>query len=736
MLKKFVYRIRIASITTLTAILATGIFCSRSNAINPVPVSGRILKASKELGDNSDWMEIARYNDYSLIVRLNCLPGQVPYDGSGQYRGYLNSNVKYLIDRWFLSLSTSSALQHLAVGNTAAINLGKFQDCDTYKHDSPAEVLGNGFSLPDESQPASAFALSFQEARSFLFDQMDLRRTEPAAYANYRYLSEYRKEETFIFGIFSKGFRLLPIESSWLRSPGENIASASCSGDLSTSGRTLYSINVKEPCAVRPAVWVRSSIFGSATHPAEATVRLLDTFIDDEEFKIKLENLLICEERYRLFNSSNPRSCSCTRPKYHILCTGNPDRGIIQRLVCIYRNANIIAKDAFVELGESDISKLSMDDFERFMKSTVENAEGGTLYVNAQKIFDFSATDTLQLRFKRFIETLAAGKCLIIVTNCPPQLKQYIDNDPWHCNMFETLDSKKFLKEKVESSATSHRPTIDECLSPLNSLVGMDNFKELVKSLLHDFRVYEIDSKMGIVRDKPGLHMVLMGNPGTGKTTVAHMLGDILFRAGVIKRNVVVKAERADLVGKYQGHTEAFVRDKLKEAEGGILFLDEAYSLTAGGTRDFGQRAIEGLLTPLTTNQCVIIAAGYTKEMQTFLKSNSGLSGRFSHEVILKDYTSEELVQVIENLCKKSNLILEDKAKKCLFEIFENTPRNSAFSNARYAHKVYDTIMRIRSMSLPVDIDIDSLTESEILQRRTITCEYVLEAKKELEKSL
>ncbi len=724
----------------LSIVLSTAAVCIKGQAtISPIPVSGRVLRADKRLGDNSDWMEVARLNGYSLIVRMNCLSEKTTYSNSNTYNGYLNSNVKQLMDRWFLTLD-DGLLKRLAVGNDAEANLGCFDslDCTTYQYNNPGELQGSGISLPDFNKPPSPFALSFQEARKFLFSQADLRHSDPAAYANYLLLAGSRKRERFYLRFIPAGTDYLPIEASWLRSPSSNLTSASCSGKMNLAGRTLFCDNLKKEYGIRPAMWVHSSIF-AGVNPVHIPTELIESMNVDENAKTKIINLLSCEYYYK--NMFTNCELEYDRPKYFVMFSNNPGMEDIKKFIGTYNRMGIIPTNAIVHLGQTDLTKLNIDDLEQLLRSKLENASGGSLIINVKNVFDFTSEEDFKLKFEKFIKTLSSSsKCLVVMTNCTPRLKEYISKDQWESDIFEMIDLKEEQPIPMDECQEKHvdiitKPTIEECMKPLDSLVGMNDFKELVKGLLRDFKIFEIDSKMGIERERPRLHMILMGNPGTGKTTVAQTLGDILFNAGIIKRNKVIKVERADLVGKYQGHTEAFVKSKLKEAEGGILFIDEAYSLAAGGNRDFGQRVIEGLLTPLTTDDCIIIVAGYVDEMQKFLRSNSGLSGRFNHKVILKDYTAEELLEIFENLCKKSNFTLEEGAGEYLLEIFRNLSRESNFSNARCVRKVYDDIMRIRSMSLTIDIDVDDLTESEIRDRKTIKTEYIEKLNEELKKS-
>ena len=185
-------------------------------------------------------------------------------------------------------------------------------------------------------------------------------------------------------------------------------------------------------------------------------------------------------------------------------------------------------------------------------------------------------------------------------------------------------------------------------------------------------------------------HFIFTGNPGTGKTTVAKMLGKVFHSIGILSRGDVVVTERSKLVGRYIGETERNVNEVLRRAQGNVLFIDEAYTLYDGANdrKDFGMRVIEALLTVLAQPDpdMVVILAGYEKEMNEMLKTNPGMEGRFPHKFNFPDYNACELNQIALNLLEKCDYSLDNEAKSALYAEIEATVarKDHYFSNARW----------------------------------------------------
>src|SRR5579875_848371 len=192
---------------------------------------------------------------------------------------------------------------------------------------------------------------------------------------------------------------------------------------------------------------------------------------------------------------------------------------------------------------------------------------------------------------------------------------------------------------------------VDEVLKALDAeLVGLVPVKTRIREIAALLLVERARQKLGLASEPPTLHMCFTGNPGTGKTTVAMRMADLLHRLGYIKRNHVVAVTRDDLVGQYVGHTAPKTREVLKRAYGGVLFIDEAYYLyRPENERDYGVEAIEILLQAMENerDRLVVILAGYKDRMDEFFRLNPGMSSRVAHHIDFPDYTADELVRIV-----------------------------------------------------------------------------------------
>ena len=242
-----------------------------------------------------------------------------------------------------------------------------------------------------------------------------------------------------------------------------------------------------------------------------------------------------------------------------------------------------------------------------------------------------------------------------------------------------------------ESSAGSdplEQDVVDKLLAELNALVGLEEVKEQVNSLVSLLRVQQMRKAKGLKVSSGSRHMVFSGNPGTGKTTVARMLAGIYGGLGILSKGQLVEVDRSGLVGGYIGQTALKTQEVINEALGGILFVDEAYALTANrGEGDFGQEAVDTLLKAMEDHRddLVVIVAGYTDLMEEFLSSNPGLKSRFNNFIHFDDYCPDELVAILESMCVKYQYQLTPGAKEAATAYFTercgNKPEN--FANAR-----------------------------------------------------
>jgi stage V sporulation protein K len=243
-----------------------------------------------------------------------------------------------------------------------------------------------------------------------------------------------------------------------------------------------------------------------------------------------------------------------------------------------------------------------------------------------------------------------------------------------------------------------------ECQRALDRLIGLENVKELVYEIYALLQVTRLRQEAGLQTQSQVYHMVFKGNPGTGKTTVARLLAKLFQDMGLLTKGHLVEVERADLVGEYIGHTAQKTRELVKRALGGVLFVDEAYSLARGGEKDFGKEAIDTLVKAMEDykNQFVLILAGYTMEIDDFLLTNPGLPSRFPIRMTFPDYTVDQLIQIAEVMAKERDYTLLPQTLFKLRELLVQEKANSpySFSNARFVRNVLERSIRHQAVRL------------------------------------
>ena len=258
---------------------------------------------------------------------------------------------------------------------------------------------------------------------------------------------------------------------------------------------------------------------------------------------------------------------------------------------------------------------------------------------------------------------------------------------------------------------------IKEVMKELDELVGLESVKESLRDLAVTIRREQQLAQRKNRTPKINLsHYLFLGNPGTGKTTVARLMGNILYSLGVISSPEVYEVAREDLVGRYIGETAPKTRDAVMKAMGAVLFIDEAYSLSTGGHSDYGSEAITTLVKMMEDykGKFVCIAAGYTREMTQFLNMNSGLKSRFDETINFEDYNADELYRIFVSMAKKKEYILEDEACDAVKVLFERiyATRDQNFGNARTVRRALDRAIKYLSKRTAFE---DDLTDEELM---------------------
>jgi len=240
-------------------------------------------------------------------------------------------------------------------------------------------------------------------------------------------------------------------------------------------------------------------------------------------------------------------------------------------------------------------------------------------------------------------------------------------------------------------------------MAELDALIGLEPVKELIRELQAFVEIQRRRAAERLSTEPMALHMVFKGNPGTGKTTVARLLGRMFQAMGVLPRGHLVECERADLVGEYIGHTAQRTREQIRKALGGVLFIDEAYALARGGEKDFGKEAIDTLVKAMEDHkdELIVILAGYPHEMDYFLSVNPGLRSRFPIQIEFPDYTPDELFQIAESLCRQRQYRLSPAAALRLRRLLQERAHAGPYSgNARWVRNLIERAVRRQAVRL------------------------------------
>ncbi|MBT0772850.1 right-handed parallel beta-helix repeat-containing protein [Kineosporia sp. J2-2] len=271
--------------------------------------------------------------------------------------------------------------------------------------------------------------------------------------------------------------------------------------------------------------------------------------------------------------------------------------------------------------------------------------------------------------------------------------------------MTEQDPGDEFGAQSPSQGQTQEAGPLSGPMAELAGLIGLAGVKAEVTSLVNVMRMAKKRQEMGLPMPMMSRHLVFAGPPGTGKTTVARLYGTVLAELGILSKGHMIEVARADLVGQYVGSTAIKSTEVITKAIGGVLFIDEAYTLTAqsgGSGADFGQEAVDTLMKMMEDHrdELVVIVAGYSEHMDKFLASNPGLGSRFTKTVEFPNYSSGELLEITQGLCRKHYYELTDDGVDALREYFERVPKDDTFGNGRVARKIFESMVNHQASRL------------------------------------
>lgn len=303
-----------------------------------------------------------------------------------------------------------------------------------------------------------------------------------------------------------------------------------------------------------------------------------------------------------------------------------------------------------------------------------------------------------------------------------------MDTDFWGTPLMEKKTNQPPISEKSEKPASQTQAAkpeekeeippkekIEDLLAELDSYVGMDAIKTVVRSLINMVQVYKLRREHDLPTTDMSLHMVFSGNPGTGKTTVARIMSRIYHSLDILSKGQLVEVDRSGLVAGYVGQTALKTQKVIEKAMGGVLFIDEAYALNGKSENDFGQEAIDTILKAMEDHRddLVVIVAGYTELMDRFIHSNPGLESRFNRFLMFEDYTPEQMVAIFKMQCKKGCYVLAQGTEELVRDFIAEESADDSFGNARGVRNLFEHILVAQNNRLA---KMENVTRDDLMQ--------------------
>ncbi|MFM5882738.1 AAA family ATPase [Methanobrevibacter gottschalkii] len=455
-------------------------------------------------------------------------------------------------------------------------------------------------------------------------------------------------------------------------------------------------------------------------------------------------------------------------------CQGDVEKVNIDYLKKYLDNLNFVVKTLNIftpyctltkDMGNIALESLIMDDLFKYFSylglGDNEITDNEVEFINSLLDTNFSKEDIQTLTDAELDKSLPASfKCLQEIDEYGQNFDMYQLNscsELFNCfklfgKFFITADNEldggvlkiysqyiNYLESSLKSKNTALKPidhlnykpskkeethSLDEYLNELNKLVGLEKVKKDVNSLINLVQIRKLREKRGIKQPPMSLHLVFSGNPGTGKTTVARLLSKIYHEIGLLSEGHLIETDRSGLVGGYVGQTAIKTQEVIQSALGGILFIDEAYSLTSKSENDYGLEAVDTLLKAMEDHRddLIVIVAGYPALMEKFLYSNPGLESRFNKFIYFEDYNEDELYNIFWLMCEESNLTLDEAGDNYIKEYFKRIydNRSDNFANGRAVRNLFEEVITNQANRLAPkeeisDVELNTLTYQDFL---------------------
>ena len=520
---------------------------------------------------------------------------------------------------------------------------------------------------------------------------------------------------------------------------GENLINGNAKKeDLFASAKKLFATETLAPELER--IYAGSKYFNTSGHPVHYIVETDDRDIRREIYKVVLDAL-----------HANNRLKNC---RYSFL-DFRPGEGyskmVYDALYRISEGGAVVVR--YLASDDSEYESSASDEIDMIeniceMARTYRNKVLTVICfprackkVKAQFYENLGTMSFIELR-ENFINSAAAKDFLTSLAKdnhvrADKKLFKYINEDSsylatelksvfdeWYNNKLKTTVYPQYKDIAVARKETVKAKPQGSAYDELMEMIGLAEAKQVIKKALNYYKMQKLYEEKGVKRNNPAMHMIFSGNPGTAKTTVARLFARIMRENGLLSRGHLVEVGRGDLVGRYVGWTAQTVQAKFKEATGGVLFIDEAYSLVDDRDGSYGDEAINTIVQEMENHRAdvVVIFAGYPDKMEGFLQKNPGLRSRIAFHVPFADYNSGELCQIADMISRKNGMKIDKDAYDKLTKAFDIAKANEDFGNGRYVRNVFEQA-KMNQASRLLEKDFEAITTDEIT---TITADDIV----------